>query len=65
MSLSIRAMRAEEADQVAEMVRGLARHIGTDVVPKLTGEGLRNAADLIDVVWRRKAAASLAPASVS
>ena len=50
MSLSIRAMRAEEADQVAEMVRGLARHIGSDVVPKLTGETLRNAADLIDVV---------------
>ena len=50
MSLVLRPMRPEEAGEVADMVRGLARHIGTDVVPKLTGEILRNAADLIDVV---------------
>ena len=50
MSLGIRPMRPEEADQVAEMVRGLALHIGTDVVPKLTGETLRGSAHLIDVV---------------
>ena len=50
MSLTVRPMRAEEADAVAAMVHGLAVHIGTDFVPALTGEKLRDAADLIDVV---------------
>ena len=50
MSLAVRPMRPEEADAVAGMVHGLAVHIGTDFVPALTGEGLRAAADLIDVV---------------
>lgn len=43
-------MRAGEAEAVAGMVRGLAEHIGTNFVPALTGEGLRKASDLIDVV---------------
>lgn len=50
MSLTVRPMRAEEAEAVAGMVRGLAQHIGTDFVPKLTGEKLNAAQDLIDVV---------------
>ncbi|MFN4141048.1 N-acetyltransferase family protein [Aestuariivirga sp.] len=50
MSLSVRPMRREEAVAVAKMVHGLAVHIGTDFVPKLDGEGLRDAEDLIDVV---------------
>lgn len=50
MSLDVRAMRPEEAEAVAAMVRGLAEHIGTDFVPALTGDRLRAAADLIDVV---------------
>jgi ribosomal protein S18 acetylase RimI-like enzyme len=50
MSLVIREMRVDEADAVAQMVHGLAEHIGTDFVPKLTGEALLNARDLIDVV---------------
>lgn len=50
MSLDVRAMRPEEAEAVAVMVRGLAEHIGTDFVPALTGDRLRAAADLIDVV---------------
>ena len=50
MSLAVRPMRAEEAEAVAAMVRGLAEHIGTDFVPALTGEVLRKASDLIDVV---------------
>ena len=50
MSLDIRPMRAGEEDLVAEMVRGLARHIGTSLVPALTAEKLRDAHDLIDVV---------------
>jgi GNAT superfamily N-acetyltransferase len=43
-------MRPEEADTVAAMVRGLAEHIGTGFVPRLTGEKLARAGDLIDVV---------------
>lgn len=50
MKLALRAMRPEEADAVAGMVRGLAEHIGTGFVPKLTGEKLSRARDLIDVV---------------
>jgi ribosomal protein S18 acetylase RimI-like enzyme len=50
MTLIIRDMRDDEADAVAAMVKGLARHIGTDFVPRLTGEALRSARDLIDVV---------------
>ena len=49
MSLIIREMRKDEADAVAQMVRGLAEHIGTDFVPKLTGEVLLASRDLIDV----------------
>ena len=50
MSLAVRPMRPEEAEAVAGMVRGLAEHIGTGFVPALTGDRLRAAADLIDVV---------------
>jgi ribosomal protein S18 acetylase RimI-like enzyme len=50
MSLDVRPMRAGEAEAVAGMVRGLAEHIGTDFVPALTGERLRAASGLIDVV---------------
>ena len=50
MSLDVRPMRPDEAEAVAGMVRGLAEHIGTDFVPALTGDGLRAASDLIDVV---------------
>jgi ribosomal protein S18 acetylase RimI-like enzyme len=50
MSLEVRPMRADEADDVAVMVHGLAVHIGTDFVPALTGDRLRAASDLIDVV---------------
>ena len=50
MSIDVRPMKPEEAEAVAKMVHGLAVHIGTDFVPALTGEKLRAAADLIDVV---------------
>jgi len=50
MSITVRPMRADEAGDVAGMVRGLAEHIGTGVVPKLTAGKLTAAADLIDVV---------------
>jgi len=50
MSLAVRVMKPAEAEAVAQMVHGLAVHIGTDFVPALTGEKLRAASDLIDVV---------------
>lgn len=46
----IRPMRRGEEDAVAEMVRGLARDTEAGLVPRLTGEGLGAALDLIDVV---------------
>ena len=50
VSAIVRGMREDEAGAVADMVLGLARHVSTDVVPKLTGESLRQASDLIDIV---------------
>ncbi len=50
MTISIRPMAESEADAVAGMVRGLADHIGTGVVPRLTGEKLVASLDLIDVL---------------
>ncbi len=50
MSITVRPMQAAETGAVAAMVRGLAEHIGTDFVPKLTAERLAAAQDLIDVV---------------
>jgi ribosomal protein S18 acetylase RimI-like enzyme len=49
MNVVIRAMRDDDADAVAAMVRGLAEHIGTGLVPALTAEKLVAARDLIDV----------------
>jgi ribosomal protein S18 acetylase RimI-like enzyme len=50
MSLVIREMRDDEADAVAAMVRVLAQHIGTDFVPEVSGDSLRQSRDLIDIV---------------
>ncbi|MCB1377059.1 MAG: GNAT family N-acetyltransferase [Alphaproteobacteria bacterium] len=50
MTFIIRPMRDGEADSIADMVRGLADHIGTGIVPKLTGDILRQSRDLVDVV---------------
>lgn len=50
MRPAIRDMQDGEAEAVARMVHGLARHIGTGFAPKLTADGLRAAHDLVDVV---------------
>ena len=50
MTLVIRDMRDDDADAVALMVKGLARHIGTDFEPKVTGAALIQSRDLIEVV---------------
>ena len=49
MTLTIRAMRPEDAPHVVAMVQDLARDTGADVVPKLTAESLISNGDLIDV----------------
>jgi ribosomal protein S18 acetylase RimI-like enzyme len=50
MSLVIREMRSDDAEHVVAMVRGLARHVGRDAVPRLTPEQLNRGRDLVDVV---------------
>ncbi|MGH6853828.1 MAG: GNAT family N-acetyltransferase [Aestuariivirga sp.] len=49
MSVVVREMRSADAEPVAGMVRGLARHIRSDAVPRLTGELLNANRDLVDV----------------
>lgn len=50
MASKIREMRSGEAEHVVDMVRGLARHIGAEAVPRLTAQSLDRNRDLIDVV---------------
>ena len=50
MNLRIREMQAGEADEVAELVRGLARHVGSGIVPELTGALLVSNRDLVDII---------------
>jgi ribosomal protein S18 acetylase RimI-like enzyme len=49
MTLTFRPMREEDAPQVVEMVKGLARDTGARIVPRLTSENLIASRDLIDV----------------
>lgn len=55
MNLVIRPMCEADAEAVAGMVKGLALHVGTGFVPKVTGAGLVAASDLIDVVVAEEA----------
>lgn len=50
MSPRYREMRDGEEAAVANMVQGLADHVGLDIKTGLTGEKLKAARDLIDVV---------------
>ncbi len=50
MTMVLRSMRPEEAEDVAAMVRAIAEHVGVGFVPKFNGEMLVEAADLIDTV---------------
>ena len=59
MSLTIREMTPQDAEAVVEMVKGLARHIGQPVMPRLTPENLNGARDLIDVVVAEEEGGSL------
>jgi ribosomal protein S18 acetylase RimI-like enzyme len=49
VSLGIRHMRAGEEEAVAVLLRRMPADIGLDVVPKVTGESLREAQDLAHV----------------
>jgi ribosomal protein S18 acetylase RimI-like enzyme len=49
MTLLIRPMLDPDALHVVEMVRGLARDTGADIVPRLTAGNLIASRDLIDV----------------
>jgi ribosomal protein S18 acetylase RimI-like enzyme len=49
MGVGFHAMRSGQEDAVAAMIRQLPKDIGIDAVPKITGESLRAASDLIQV----------------
>ena len=49
MKVEVREMRGSDAEQVVDIVRGLAQHIRTDVVPQLTAELLNANRELVDV----------------
>jgi ribosomal protein S18 acetylase RimI-like enzyme len=59
MTLTIRAMRDDDAAHVVTMVQGLARDTGSDVIPKLTPESLIAHGDLIDVTVAEEGSAIL------
>jgi ribosomal protein S18 acetylase RimI-like enzyme len=50
MGVGFRAMRLGQEDAVAAMIRQLPRDTGSDFVPKITGESLRAASDLVQVL---------------
>jgi ribosomal protein S18 acetylase RimI-like enzyme len=49
MGVGFRTMRAGQEDAVAAMIRQLPKDLGKDIVPKITGASLRDAADLVQV----------------
>jgi ribosomal protein S18 acetylase RimI-like enzyme len=50
MGIATRPMRPGQEDAVAAMIRQLPKDLGHDNVPKVTGESLRAASDLVQVV---------------
>jgi ribosomal protein S18 acetylase RimI-like enzyme len=50
MTVRVREMVTDDTNHVVEMVRGLARYVGTVAIPGLTAESLNGHRDLIDVV---------------
>ena len=49
MNLLVRPMRADEAEAVAVLIRQMPKDIGLDVVPKITGQNLRDCGDVAKV----------------
>ncbi len=50
MGVGFRAMRPGQEDAVAAMIRQLPKDIGIADVPKITGQSLREASDLVQVM---------------
>ena len=50
MSIGVRYMREGQEEAVAAMLRQLPKDLGLSVVPKITGQSLREAKDLVHVV---------------
>jgi ribosomal protein S18 acetylase RimI-like enzyme len=50
MGVGFRPMRTGQEDAVAAMIRQLPKDLGHDVVPKVTGESLREASDYVNVL---------------
>lgn len=65
MAVTVRSMADGEAPAVAAMVAALARDTGAGLVPKLTGEALADARDLIDVLVAETAGGELAGTCLS
>ena len=49
MGLRVRPMKAGEEDAVAVLIRQMPKDIGLDVVPKITGQNLRDCKDVAQV----------------
>jgi ribosomal protein S18 acetylase RimI-like enzyme len=49
MGVGFRLMRPGQEDAVAAMIRQLPKDIGVSATPKITGQSLREAADLVQV----------------
>lgn len=49
MGIACRPMRPGQEDAVAAMIRQLPKDLGLDAVPKISGESLRMASDLVRV----------------
>jgi ribosomal protein S18 acetylase RimI-like enzyme len=50
MGVGFRPMRQGQEDAVAAMIRQLPKDLGSDTVPKITGDSLRAAADYVQVL---------------
>lgn len=50
MGVGFRTMRPGQEDAVAAMIRQLPKDLGHDVVPKVTGQSLRDASEYVKVI---------------
>ena len=50
MGVGFRPMRLGQEDAVAAMIRQLPKELGHDIVPKVTGESLRDASEFVKVL---------------
>jgi ribosomal protein S18 acetylase RimI-like enzyme len=65
MTFTIRAMKSSEAQKVAAFVQALASDLSLGVTPKLTGDALLEASDLVSVAVAEGASGELCGACLS